>query len=377
MRLTRLLVLSAAAAGAVTLVVWFRGYRQAPPPHNAAGAAHQAAAAAPAAAHAADSPDIAAATPVPSRGIPSLIAAIVKLDFALEQNTANGLFQELEQLLRAHPEQLPLLADQTQALAPTDPFFMERVAFFTGLLAESSDPAAEALLSRLLATATHETVAIQAVAALGDLRHPTQSGADALLTAYRASPSATVRDMALLAFGSVAGRTRGQPAGDLLDAQLVGIVKAAAPADRLALLAPMGNAGGSVYLPFIEPYLADPDPLIRARAVYELRKIPGDDTLALMTRVMVKDAHQVVRAEGLKAMAARPSSSAVVAAVWELYASAGSSDEKQQILRLAVSAGRCCVEGVAARLQEISTSDADAAVRDTAFNLGQQLLKVP
>lgn len=180
-------------------------------------------------------------------------------------------YKKVRALLRLHPEAAGDVAATLQQAAHDAP---ETVSTLAGAMAQSGEPAVVDTLTGLLATPLPEGARANIVRALGSADPVTPAAADALTETLEAGE---LPDAAPLAVGGAAQRLDKQGddarAGDLIDTLLARYRAAGDHGTRNTLLTALGNTASGRVLPTLLEAFGDPDPTLRATALYSMRTI--------------------------------------------------------------------------------------------------------
>ncbi len=215
-----------------------------------------------------------------------------------------GAQKRLRAWLRANPEGAAALAAGLRA----GRFTPREAAALTLAMAKSGSPEALKALESLAADAKlPENLRTQAVSALADAPHPTQSTVDTLVKiADRQNGPTSLQDMvgsaATMSLGNlVEGQVAGAPA-DAARAYLESRLEAG-DADRVAeALWAVGNTGDAAFLDAVAAKAGSEDPDIRSAAMHAARKMKNDpEARALVTETVRKENHPEVAAEAAAA----------------------------------------------------------------------------
>jgi|GEM_PF-3334918 len=134
-------------------------------------------------------------------------------------------------------------------------------------------------------------------------------------------------------------------------------------ANRQVIVAGMGNARSTVFLPEITRALNDPDPVVRAEAVHSMRFIPTDDALQVMIKALKNTSESpLVRTSSASGLKYRITRSGVI----ESLMNAGRSDPENQVRAACVDTllGVSQNPEVTAFLRERASSDPDPSIRE-------------
>lgn len=212
--------------------------------------------------------------------------------------------KRLRAWLRANPEGAAALAAGLRA----GRFAPREAAALTLAMAKSGSPEALKALEGLAADSNlPENLRTQAVSALADAPHPTQSTVDTLVKiADRKNGPTSLQDMvgsaATMSLGNlVEGQVAGGPA-DAARAYLESRLEAG-DADRVAeALWAVGNTGDAAFLDSVARKAESEDPDLRAAAMHAARKMKNDpEARAMVAETIRKETHPEVAIEAAAA----------------------------------------------------------------------------
>lgn len=234
-------------------------------------------------------------------------------DFAFEENPSDihRKFVETVEIFKKNPSQIELIEKKIDTLDPKNENFMKQISYLTGLLAEQNAPQAEHSLINLIDTYENETIRIQAISALGDLRNVGSKAVSFLMQISQNSlDQKYVRDTADLNLGIIASRLRKQPEkadiSDTISHHLNQAAKALDEHEQRGILDSLGNDGSTIHIPIIAHHLKSHDYIVRARAVYQLRKMPSETISPIILRLLSSEKTQFVWEESLKVISTFP-----------------------------------------------------------------------
>ncbi|HSR96228.1 MAG TPA: HEAT repeat domain-containing protein [Kofleriaceae bacterium] len=243
-----------------------------------------------------------------------------------------------------------------------------------GSLSAASTPAAVETLAQMSGDASLERkIRVDAVAGLGVVGKPAQSGVDQLAELAQ-DPDAELRSTATLALGTTANHLRANddPGAERLLDQLRNDVTAARdPNDRILKLGALANTGDAGSLPAIEQALTSDAAPVRAAAVEALRLIRDARADALLATALMKDPSPEVRRRAIFASSFRPLEPLLPALSYAL------SRDAVEVVRMdavrLIGENRNSLSGAAALLGGASRSDPSEQVRRVAAQFLQAM----
>ena len=199
-----------------------------------------------------------------------------------------------------------------------------------GALEEAGTPQSQAALVSLSKSDRPAILRQQSVMALGGVEKPTEETLVALQElAEDDEPGAA----GTLALGRSIRRAEDSEArSDALDSLLTAFDEASSVGEKVAVMAALGNTGDPRILPAIAVGMnSDSEPL-RAKSVYALRYIPGDEVAALIAETLLADPSATLRHSAAKAAAFR-TGSAIAATLAEAMGTEQVPEVREMVLR--------------------------------------------
>lgn len=267
----------------------------------------------------------------------------------------NQLFSEAVDHYNHFPEQLVAVKEKIVELNESDKFYKKKIAYLTGILAEQNSPAVESILVELL-DHKNENILIQSLAALADLKHPSEYSTNGLIN-FNESVASTdkMRNQAQLSLGTISYKLRKNNQNGHKDSSnyLATLSKTLLDDEKISIIDALGNDGALQHLEFIKPFLYHQENIIRARAIYQLRKMSSPQTFNIFHEVLKKESDVHVWQEGLKALQYKQTSILLVETLYTLIKYAPTPEMQFNYSQAMMEKGGCCIETVEKNLNEL------------------------
>ncbi|OJH36469.1 HEAT repeat domain-containing protein [Cystobacter ferrugineus] len=276
------------------------------------------------------------------------------------------LFLKFKALFLLHPE---TCRDASALLAMSDGPHDTTFQLVAGALVSAGTPEAQhALVAAIDATRDRTPHQRTLSGLLGTLSHPNEDAESVLHSLVKGHAQAEVRDTARLALGNVARSLQGQEpqrAERLIQDSVAYARSAESQPERILALQALGNTGATQGLEVIEQTVRDPDVSLRRTGASALRFIETEQAERLLLELVTRDASESVRGEAVSALSFRTLSAGTVAELLQRVRQDPSESVRQLLVKvLADEAPRHA--GVLSTLEEVSRTDASAAVRKLA-----------
>ena len=240
-----------------------------------------------------------------------------------------GAFGTMVSVLRAHPENIPLVVAAIRRGSPA------RKSLLDALGSEGSAASQAALVAQMRDAKAPANLRRGAGFALIRTHRPVEASVTALVGSLG---DAVVRPYAVYGLGTYARRLREQGnaalslrASDPLLAELAAPMGSSA---RVELLRGVANSGDARAFPAVRALLSDPDESIRAAAVDALRLMPEPEIDNLVAGVLANDKGLSVRIEALDAAALRGPTDPLTRAVSDVALDAPDSRSRSKSVKL-------------------------------------------
>jgi HEAT repeat protein len=268
----------------------------------------------------------------------------------------------IDELLRSDPEAAGAFA---RAAAGADP---RATLVIVGALGTAGTPQAQHGLVELAANRSLSTDArVQSTVAMSSVEHPDRELTDTLAHAL-ASETGELQTVSGLALGVTAARLAFEEASraDAIVVELLARLNATAdPAQEIAILRALGNAGDARALPSLQALIARATGEVRRVAVEAIRSIPGPEVDGLLGALLLADRESSIRTTAAYAVKFRD-----VAPLQEALSRALAADRDANVrLEIVHSLGTHRGDASAVSLLQQATRDADPDVRAVAAHI--------